>query len=543
MNASILILSLCLPHTAEQAETRFVQVYPAPGKVNNLKRSPGQQRAVVLIHGLRMHLFDHGSVPEALMRDWQQPESPLVKNLAKGSDVFAFAYGQNVPLEAVADSPRLREHVARLKKLGYADIVLAGHSAGGLIARHFLEDHPDAGVTKVVQICTPNGGSSWGTLQFGVPKSQMPFLATLTPAGRRECLSRRAGRKIPEAAQFICVVGTGGKDGDGVVPLNSQWPEDLQKQGVPVFPLETNHFLVVLADDCVSGISGLVRDKQLRWDSARVRLARERLLAKADVTGARSPDDKERRSLLEALARSSRDKDAASYRAVVEARAARAVKERDVQGLIDGAFALYPLEARLAAAERRHQALLRQAADIILAAEDPAAAQRFCDVAGPLMSLLPAAQRARIVGLASGKPVDRVLKEGADRILRPVRKLGSDLTDPEVKGRGGLEKDLAEALANAVMTCVRPSTGLSETPPALVKSSWAFPEPGRATVLLEVKWGGRPYTSRIQVGVFGPKQASQVVSISYADDSDFPPPDEKLLQRLVGEINNGLKNP
>ena len=51
---------------------------------------------------------------------------------------------------------------------------LVGYSAGALIARYFVEDSPDYGVTKVIQVCAPNGGSGWGKLTAGVRQSQEP---------------------------------------------------------------------------------------------------------------------------------------------------------------------------------------------------------------------------------------------------------------------------------------------------------------------------------------------------------------------------------
>src|SRR5207244_2414497 len=122
------------------------------------------------------------------------------------ADVFAFAYSQDVPLETVADGPGLRDGVRRLKALGYREIVLVGHSAGGLVARQFVEDYPGAGVTKVVQVCAPNGGSAWAKARMAVRKKQEAFLASLTRKDRRLSLHERAEKRIPADVEFVCVV-------------------------------------------------------------------------------------------------------------------------------------------------------------------------------------------------------------------------------------------------------------------------------------------------------------------------------------------------
>ena len=48
----------------------------------------------------------------------------------------------------------------------------------------------------------------------------------------------RRDRRIPEGVQFACVVGTGTRGGDGLVARESQWPEDLQRQGIPAVALD-----------------------------------------------------------------------------------------------------------------------------------------------------------------------------------------------------------------------------------------------------------------------------------------------------------------
>ncbi|MCS6850801.1 MAG: alpha/beta hydrolase [Gemmataceae bacterium] len=138
-------------------KTDFAQVFPVPKIPGLTERSPGQTRAVLLLHGLRPHVFREADVAQPGFQDWQQPGCTLVKALSAVADVYASAYGRNATVEDVAHTKALREAVGRLVDLGYQEVILVGHSAGGLIARQLVEDYPDLGVTKVIQVCPPNG--------------------------------------------------------------------------------------------------------------------------------------------------------------------------------------------------------------------------------------------------------------------------------------------------------------------------------------------------------------------------------------------------
>src|SRR5687767_7087602 len=124
---------LCVLLAAEPIETRFVQVSPPPQVADSIERSEDQERAVVLIHGLRVHPFSSKGVRRAELQLWQTPGSRLVEVIAADADVYALAYSQNADLASIAAEPAIARHVGRLKELGYAEIVLVGHSAGGLI--------------------------------------------------------------------------------------------------------------------------------------------------------------------------------------------------------------------------------------------------------------------------------------------------------------------------------------------------------------------------------------------------------------------------
>jgi hypothetical protein len=256
-------------------EIRFVQVAPAVGET--WVRSPSQTRAVVLIKGLHVHTLANDKVPEADFASWQQPGSLLVKTLAPDSDVFAFSYGQTVPVDAIPKMPNLCDGIQALRAMGYHQVVLVGHSAGGLIARQIVEDEPNCGVTKVVQVCAPNVGSPWAALKNGVCPSQKTFVGSLTKKERTLLLLERADKQIPDSVEFVCVVGTGLVTGDGMVSTRSQWPDDLQQQGIPAVAIGTAHAFAVRGSKGVKLLAGLVREPQPRWSPDQVKAMRKRL--------------------------------------------------------------------------------------------------------------------------------------------------------------------------------------------------------------------------------------------------------------------------
>lgn len=286
-----------------QIDVKLAQVAPVVRDAERFQKSAHQERAVVLVQGLKPHPLSSRNVAQAKWYGWQRAESALVKALAKEADVFALAYSQNDALERIAESPRLHENLRRLKKMGYEEIILIGHSAGGLLARHLVEDHPAFGITRVIQVCSPNEGATWANATFGVREEQETFLGSLTKKQRKEWLAGRAGKSIPDNVEFVCVLGqiklpeavtvsaplgdegsvrvTVRLDrfrGDGIVSASSQWPRDLRNQGIPAIPLHTTHFTVMHCESTAACLQRLVRERQTRWDAAQVLKAAQSIL-------------------------------------------------------------------------------------------------------------------------------------------------------------------------------------------------------------------------------------------------------------------------
>jgi pimeloyl-ACP methyl ester carboxylesterase len=267
MNATLLLSALVVS-APPAVEFKFEQVAPVP-RDGMMSRSKDHVRAVLLVHGYRLYPNEE-SVHKAEFRDWQRPGSRLVRELAKDADVFSFGYGQTVGVGVVADSPALRDAVAQMRRLGYKEIVLVGHSAGALIVRQFVEDHPDAGVTKVVQACPPNGGAPAAGLESF--KNQRAFLDSLTPEVRQQVLKDRADKKVPREVQFVCILGNAAGDSDGLVPCVNQWTPELRKQGVPIVTTKVIHMQVPRTEKGVEAIVQATKTDLPRWNEERVRI-------------------------------------------------------------------------------------------------------------------------------------------------------------------------------------------------------------------------------------------------------------------------------
>jgi pimeloyl-ACP methyl ester carboxylesterase len=236
---------------------------------------PRRDRAVVLVHGLLPHVWhpERAAKPEA--HDWQVKDGRLVKAIADDADVYGFSYAQTRNVDEVVYSRGLRDGLAAVKAAGYKEVVLVGHSAGGLVSRRVVELFPDAGVTKVIAVASPFNGSGWAKMPgFTLPKTQVPFIQSLSPEAREACQKDRMAR-LPAEVEFgvvLCKVSRG--DHDTVVGLKSQWPDDLQRQGVPVVLATCNHMEAMLCEPVAREVATLVNGRVKRWTDDDVAKAR-----------------------------------------------------------------------------------------------------------------------------------------------------------------------------------------------------------------------------------------------------------------------------
>ncbi len=235
-------------------------------------------RAVVLLHGLLPRVLHPSRAEKPDAHEWQVKGGRLAKALADEADVYGFSYAQTRGVDEVAYSRGLRDGIEAIKAAGYKEIVLVGHSAGGLVARRFVETFPDAGVTKVIAVGSPFVGSGWASLPgFTLPKTQVAFIQSMSPEVR-EAMAKDRTAKLPANVEFgclLCKVNRG--DGDTVVSLKSQWPDDLQAQGVPVVLATCGHLEAMTCEQVTKEVLKLVGGRIVKWDDDKTTQARRYL--------------------------------------------------------------------------------------------------------------------------------------------------------------------------------------------------------------------------------------------------------------------------
>lgn len=98
--------------------------------------------------------------------------------------IYALSYGPPfAPIETFA--AQVADKVAQIRRdTGAGQVVIVGHSMGGLVARSYLREYGPAHVRRLVTIGTPYAGSRHAWLMSGAPLAQMrpgsPYLAALT---------------------------------------------------------------------------------------------------------------------------------------------------------------------------------------------------------------------------------------------------------------------------------------------------------------------------------------------------------------------------
>lgn len=257
-----LVVALTAP--VVNVPTAYWQITPEYREFGLPKRE--KDRAVILIHGLipRPVQVKKAAIPEP--HSWQKPGSLMVKQLAPDFDVYGFSYAQTLPVDFVCQSCGLHKAVRQVKEAGYKEIVLVGHSAGGVVAYQFAEQYPDAGMTRVVVVAAPLHGSALAKIpRVGLASTQVPFIKSLAPDCRKgQC--EKCGRPIPATLEMCCIVCKLPRlSSDTIVPVESQWPEHTRRQGIPAALLEVNHFDAVRSARGVEKVAELAKGKLTRW--------------------------------------------------------------------------------------------------------------------------------------------------------------------------------------------------------------------------------------------------------------------------------------
>lgn len=144
-------------------------------------------------------------------------------------------------------------------------LILAGHSAGGVVARTMMVTNPELKISKLITIASPNRGTELAETGLAVANSPVGFFAPMMGADSltrsrnlyRDLVRERPGtflhwlntRKHPEA-RYIAIVraSMNGTVGDDVVPGWSQPMQGiagLEKHDVKTFVAPGPHELTI----------------------------------------------------------------------------------------------------------------------------------------------------------------------------------------------------------------------------------------------------------------------------------------------------------
>lgn len=255
-------------------------------------------KAVLCIPGLYPHPLRPEKATKPEKHPWFEPKAPLLKALADEFDVYGFGYAQTIAVDGVALSNGLRATIAKLKSARYQEIVLIGHSAGGLIAHQFAELYPDSGVTKVLPVAAPYTGSELAELKLPLPYTQVSYIKSLAPTPRLEALKERLA--FPRSIDICCVMCKVTKlPHDIMVTLDSQWPSEIRQQGIPATLVNANHFEILKSPQGVSTVADLAKSKLVRWGDADIKQAQAIIFSKQADEAAVPPPT--RRPLLKRI--------------------------------------------------------------------------------------------------------------------------------------------------------------------------------------------------------------------------------------------------
>jgi pimeloyl-ACP methyl ester carboxylesterase len=182
----------------------FSQLFAARFPEPPLLRDP-QRPAVLLVHGYMCN--------RAVWRTLLDSGTLGACNVATVDLVPIFG-----PIERYADV--INSAVGRLRAAtGATQVVLVGHSMGGLAIRAYLRRFGDAAVARVITLATPHHGTALAPLGTGANAKQMRIGSAFTTE-LRQALSPAL------VAKFICIAT---RDDNLVVPRTSPLIPDAQQ--------------------------------------------------------------------------------------------------------------------------------------------------------------------------------------------------------------------------------------------------------------------------------------------------------------------------
>ena len=182
-------------------------------------------------------LFVHGagSTPQ----DWRY----FIERLDRARyQVWAYYYPTGLPMDVSA--AWLNSIVSALHaRYGFQQLVVAGHSMGGLVARRFIALNSQDYVKLLVTFATPWDGVPFARLGASLGVYAIPSWRDLVPGSA--FLSAVQSERLPAAVQHHLFFGYredgDAYDGDGVVTVSSQREPAIEAAAAQVHGFRTDH--------------------------------------------------------------------------------------------------------------------------------------------------------------------------------------------------------------------------------------------------------------------------------------------------------------
>jgi len=224
----------------------FVSLISPYSKMSSPRFTPPRDEATVLVHGIWMR----GFMMQVLVR--------RLRNLGFQTHTFSYDFLNNPP---AVNAQALRR---RIGELGARRVNLVGHSLGGIVIMHLLDQFPDLEVGKVVLLGSPVRGSFVARRVFNSPlrpllgRSVDGGLLNGAPAFKSDAplgIINGTGR-----LGIVAVLYPAGDDSDGVV-RNS---ETLIDQATDRVMVPRSHSGMIFSSQCADKIANFLNFGRFR---------------------------------------------------------------------------------------------------------------------------------------------------------------------------------------------------------------------------------------------------------------------------------------